>query len=145
MLIRILISTLIFIIPFASYSYQYRTKAKQAIVLDLDSDSFIFKHNSDEKMAPSSMSKLMTLYIAFDYLKAGVINLEDKFLVSRKACERRGFSMFLKEGQSVTVKELLEGIVIASGNDACITLAEGIAGSEESFVIEMNEISQKCI
>ncbi len=142
MLSRLVILLLVFILPFSSYSYQFRTKAKQAVVLDLASDSFIFDHNSDEKMAPSSMSKLMTLYIAFDYLKAGIIHMEDKFRVSRKAWERRGSSMFLKEGQSVTVRELLEGITIVSGNDACITLAEGIAGSEENFVAEMNEVAQ---
>ncbi|WP_168456297.1 D-alanyl-D-alanine carboxypeptidase family protein [Wolbachia endosymbiont of Ctenocephalides felis wCfeJ] len=134
---------LVFSLPLSSYSYQFRTKAKQAIVLDLASDSFIFEHNSEEKMAPSSMSKLMTLYVAFDYLKAGIIGMEDKFRVSRKAWERKGSSMFLKEGQSVTVKELLEGIAIVSGNDACITLAEGIAGSEENFASEMNEVAQK--
>ncbi|APR98909.1 D-alanyl-D-alanine carboxypeptidase family protein [Wolbachia endosymbiont of Folsomia candida] len=143
MLSRFVILLLIFAIPFHVHAYQFRTKAKQAVVLDSASDSFIFEHNSDEKMAPSSMSKLMTLYVAFDYIKAGVIDLEDKFQVSRKAWERKGSSMFLKEGQSVTVRELLEGIIIVSGNDACITLAEGIAGSEENFVIEMNEIAQK--
>lgn len=142
MLSKLVTLLLIFIFPFYSYSYQFRTKAKQAIVLDLASDSFIFEHNSREKMAPSSMSKLMTLYVAFDYLKAGIIKMEDKFRVSRKAWERKGSSMFLKEGQFVTVKELLEGITIASGNDACIALAEGIAGSEENFVAEMNEVAQ---
>lgn len=143
MLSRFIILLLIFALPLHLYAYQFRTKAKQAVVLESTSDSFIFEHNSDEKMAPSSMSKLMTLYVAFDYVKAGIIDLEDKFQVSRKAWERKGSSMFLKEGQSVTVRELLEGIIIVSGNDACITLAEGIAGSEENFVIEMNETAQK--
>ncbi|MDM8334946.1 D-alanyl-D-alanine carboxypeptidase family protein [Wolbachia pipientis] len=140
---KLVILLLVFSLPFSSYSYQFRTKAKQAIVLDLASNSFIFEHNSDERIVPSSMSKLMTLYVAFDYLKAGIINMEDKFRVNRKAWERKGSSMFLKEGQSVTVKELLEGIITVSGNDACITLAEGIAGSEENFVIEMNEVAQE--
>ncbi|OWZ25348.1 D-alanyl-D-alanine carboxypeptidase family protein [Wolbachia endosymbiont of Wuchereria bancrofti] len=142
MLDKLVILLSVFTLPFSSYSYQFRTKAKQAVVLDLASDLFIFEHNSDEKMAPSSMSKLMTLYIAFDYLKAGIIDMKDKFRVSRKAWERKGSSMFLKEGQSVTVKELLEGVTTVSGNDACITLAEGIAGSEENFVVEMNEVAQ---
>lgn len=143
MLSRYIILLLVFALPFHLHAYQFRTKAKQAVILDLASESFIFEHNADEKMTPSSMSKLMTLYVAFDYLKAGVINMEDEFQVSRKAWERKGSSMFLKEGQFVTVRELLEGIIIVSGNDACITLAEGIAGSEENFVIEMNEIAQK--
>jgi D-alanyl-D-alanine carboxypeptidase (penicillin-binding protein 5/6) len=143
MLSRLVILLSIFILPLHLHAYQFRTKAKQAIVLDMASDSFTFEHNADERMAPSSMSKLMTLYVAFDYLKAGVINPEDKFRVSRKAWKRKGSSMFLKEGQLVTVKELLAGIIIASGNDACITLAEGIAGSEEDFVAEMNDVAQK--
>ncbi|MDN5248234.1 MAG: D-alanyl-D-alanine carboxypeptidase family protein [Wolbachia endosymbiont of Tyrophagus putrescentiae] len=143
MLRKSIILLLIFILPFYSYGYQFRTKAKQAVVLDLTSDLFIFEHNADEQMAPSSMSKLMTLYIAFDYLKAGMISMEDKFQVSREAWERKGSSMFLREGQLVTVRDLLEGVIIASGNDACITLAEGIAGSEENFVLEMNEIAQR--
>ncbi|QKX01688.1 D-alanyl-D-alanine carboxypeptidase [Wolbachia endosymbiont of Cruorifilaria tuberocauda] len=143
MLSKLVILLLVFSFPFFSYSYQFRTKAKQAVILDLSSNSFIFEHNSDEKMAPSSMSKLMTLYIAFDCLKAGIINMEDKFRVSKKAWSRKGSSMFLREGQFVTVRKLLEGIIVVSGNDACITLAEGISGSEENFVIEMNEIAQK--
>ena len=143
MLNRFVILLLVFVFPFHSYAYQFRTKAKQAVVLDSASDSFIFEHNADERMAPSSMSKLMTLYVAFDHLKAGMINMEDKFQVSRKAWERKGSSMFLKEGQFVTVKELLEGVVIVSGNDACITLAEGISGSEENFVIEMNDTARR--
>lgn len=79
MLSKLVTLLLIFIFPFYSYSYQFRTKAKQAIVLDLASDSFIFEHNSREKMAPSSMSKLMTLYVAFDYLKAGIIKWKINF------------------------------------------------------------------
>ncbi|WFW29475.1 MAG: D-alanyl-D-alanine carboxypeptidase [Wolbachia endosymbiont of Menacanthus eurysternus] len=138
---KLIILLLAFLNSFSSNSYQFKTIANQAVVLDLPSDSFIFEHNSNERMAPSSMSKLMTLYVAFDYIKNGVINMEDKFRVSRKAWERKGSSMFLKEGQFVTVKELLEGIIIVSGNDACIALAEGIAGSEENFVMEMNEFA----
>ncbi len=76
---KLAILLLVFSFPFSSYSYQFRTKAKQAVILDLASDLLIFEHNSDEKMAPSSMSKLMTLYIAFAYLKAGIMNMEDKF------------------------------------------------------------------
>ncbi|OEY86787.1 D-alanyl-D-alanine carboxypeptidase [Wolbachia pipientis] len=141
MLRRILL--LILILPLSLHAYQFRTKAKQAAVLDLASDSFIFEHNADERMAPASMSKLMTLYVAFNHIKAGIINMEDKFQVSRKAWEKKGSSMYLREGQNVTIKELLQGIIIASGNDASITLAEGIAGSEEDFVTEMNNVAQE--
>ena len=132
---------LFFLLPFSLFSFQLRTIAKQAVILDLDSNFFIFEHNSDEKMTPSSMSKLMTLYIAFHYLKAGIISMDDRFQVSTKAWKRKGSSMFLREGQQVKVRELIEGIIISSGNDACITLAEGIAGSEENFVNEMNEMA----
>ncbi len=134
---------LILVLPFHLQAYQFRTKAKQAAILDLDSDSFIFEHNADEQMVPASMSKLMTLYVTFDHLKAGIINMEDKFQVSRKAWERKGSSMYLREGQYVTIKELLLGIIVASGNDASITLAEGISGSEENFVDEMNNTAKE--
>ncbi|WP_253299928.1 D-alanyl-D-alanine carboxypeptidase family protein [Wolbachia endosymbiont of Chironomus riparius] len=143
MLSKFIILLLALVLPYHLHAYHFRTKAKQAVVLDLSSGSFIFENNADEQMIPSSMSKLMTLYVAFDYLKAGVINMEDKFQVSKKAWERKGSSMFLREGQFVTVNDLLKGIIIASGNDACITLAEGVAGSEEDFVIEMNDIAQR--
>ncbi|MBV0899913.1 MAG: D-alanyl-D-alanine carboxypeptidase [Wolbachia endosymbiont of Fragariocoptes setiger] len=141
MLNRLCTLLLFFLFPFHLFSYQFRTIAKQAVILDLDSNFFIFEHNADEKMTPSSMSKLMTLYIAFHFLKAGIISMDDKFQVSTKAWKRKGSSMFLREGQQVKVRELIEGIIISSGNDACITLAEGIAGSEENFVNEMNEMA----
>ncbi|WP_333023030.1 D-alanyl-D-alanine carboxypeptidase family protein [Wolbachia endosymbiont of Pentidionis agamae] len=143
MLNKLMILLLIFVLPLYLNAYQLKTRAKQAVILDLASDSFIFEHNADEKFFPSSMSKLMTLYITFDYLKAGIINMQDKFEVSRKAWKIGGSSMYLKEGQKVTVEDLLKGAIISSGNDACITLAEAIAGSEKNFVTEMNEVAQK--
>ncbi|KJV69466.1 D-alanyl-D-alanine carboxypeptidase family protein [Candidatus Neoehrlichia procyonis] len=124
-------------------AFQLYTKAPNAIVFELNSNSILFARNAEEKIVPSSMSKLMTLYIAFQYLKAGIIKMDDKFVVSKSAWQRGGSSIFLREGQQVKVRDLINGIVVASGNDACITLAEGISGSQQNFVDEMNNMAQK--
>ena len=91
---------------------------------------------------PASMTKIMTSIIAFDLLKSNKLNLDDKFLISEKAwrLSQSGYSsMFLMINDEVTVENLLKGIIVASGNDACVALAEGIAGSEENFAEIMNE------
>ncbi|MDH5796307.1 MAG: D-alanyl-D-alanine carboxypeptidase, partial [Anaplasmataceae bacterium] len=96
-------------------------------------------HNIDEQMTPSSMSKLMTIYVLLSKIGYGVINLDDKVQISRKAWERKGSSMFLKIGQKVKYDDLLNGIVIVSGNDAAISVAEGISGTEDDFIEELNK------
>ncbi|UTO55927.1 D-alanyl-D-alanine carboxypeptidase [Neoehrlichia mikurensis] len=124
-------------------AFQLYTKAPNAIIFELNSNSILFAHNAEEQIVPSSMSKLMTLYIAFHYIKAGIIKMDDKFIVSKNAWQRGGSSIFLREGQSIKVRDLINGIVVASGNDACITLAEGISGSQQNFVDEMNNMAKK--
>ena len=109
--------------------------------MDYNSGAILFKHAADEKMHPSSMSKLMTLYLAFSKLKSGTVKMTDIYTVSKDAWKIGGSSMFLKLGQSVTVKDLLRGIIIVSGNDAAITFAEGSSGSQENFVKEMNNMA----
>src|SRR3546814_3711069 len=90
-------------------------------------------------MPPSSMSKLMTAYIVFDRLQEQRLSLEDKFTVSEKAWRMGGSKMFVEVGSQVRVEDLLRGVIVQSGNDACIVLAEGLAGSEEAFAEIMNE------
>ncbi|MEK9896986.1 MAG: serine hydrolase [Burkholderiaceae bacterium] len=93
-------------------------------------------------MSPASLTKIMTSIIAFDLIKRGELKLDEKIIVSNKAwrMSKQGFSsMFIMPNDKITVENLLKGIIIASGNDACIALAEGIAGSEESFALMMNE------
>lgn len=124
-------------------SYDFTTAAKQAIAIEYQTGAILFKANAEEKMAPSSMSKLMTLYVAFGKLRAGIIKEDDHYIVSKKAWSIGGSSMFLKQGQKVKVKDLLYGIAVDSGNDACITLAEGSMGSEEAYVAEMNKMAKR--
>lgn len=119
------------------------TAAKQAILIDDTTGTVLFNKNADERMFPASMSKLMTLYIVFDHLKSGSLSLETAFRVSEKAWRMGGSKMFVEVNSRVAVNELLRGVIVQSGNDACIVLAEGIAGSEEAFAQMMNEYAEK--
>lgn len=109
------------------------TAARQALILDFDTGTVLLDKNADEVMPPSSMSKLMTAYMAFDAIKAGRLKLDDTLLVSEKAWRMQGSKMFVHVGDKVKVDDLLKGIIVQSGNDACIVVAEGLAGSEEAF------------
>tara|TARA_Y100000590_G_C15700615_1_gene1006636 strand:+ start:297 stop:1436 length:1140 start_codon:yes stop_codon:yes gene_type:complete len=128
-----------FNIIFASNLYAIDSKAVTAIVLDTNSETILFEKNSDMKQGPASMSKLMLTYMAFERLQNGTLDLNHQFLVSRKAWKFGGSKMFVNIGDMVSVDDLLKGIIVQSGNDACIVLAEGLSGSEENMVEEMNE------
>jgi D-alanyl-D-alanine carboxypeptidase (penicillin-binding protein 5/6) len=121
----------------------YETKAKQAILMDADTGEVLFSLRGDEKMAPSSMSKIMTAYIVFDYLKKGRLKLDDSFPASEKAWSKKGSSMFIPVGRFVAVKDLLLGLIVQSGNDAAIILAEAISGTEEEFSLLMNDYAKR--
>lgn len=119
------------------------TLANQAILYDLETNSVIFEKNADKLMSPSSMSKLMTVYYVFNKLKNNEISLDDKFRVSKKAWKKGGSKMFLNVDSYVTIKDLLMGIIVQSGNDACITIAEGFEGSEDNFARELNLLAKE--
>ena len=115
-------------------------KARTAILQDYLSGEILFEKDPDISIYPASMTKIMTSIIAFDLIKSGDLNLNEKFIISEKAwrLSTAGYSsMFVMVGDEVSVKDLLKGIIVASGNDACIALAEGIAGTEEEFAIMM--------
>ncbi len=114
------------------------TSGTHALLLDANTGTILMDKNADQRMYPSSMTKMMTTHIVFDKLKKGDLKLTDEFPVSEKAWRMGGSKMFIDVGSRVTVQDLLYGAVIASGNDACIALAEGISGSEEAFADEMN-------
>lgn len=118
------------------------TSAKQAIIIDYDTGSILFSKNADEKSPTSSMSKVMTIYLVFEALKKGELSLEDELLVSEKAWKKGGSKMFVPVGKKVKVEDLIRGVVIQSGNDATIVLAEGIAGSEDLFAQALNKKAQ---
>ena len=117
------------------------TRAYSAVILDSNSNIILFEKNSDVKQGPASMSKLMLTYIVFERLQNNTLSLDHEFLVSKKAWKYGGSKMFVNAGDMVSVNDLLKGIIIQSGNDACIVLAEGLSGSEENMVEEMNDKS----
>lgn len=126
----------------------FETKAKNAILMDYETGAYLFTKQHQEKIAPASMSKLMTVYVLLNKIKEGEVSLDDKFTVSENAWRKGGAAsggstMFLKIGQEVAVEDLLKGILIQSGNDACIVVAENIAGSEPEFASLMNETAEK--
>ena len=115
------------------------TEAQQFILMDAGTGMVLAEKNADEPMHPASMSKIMTLYVAFEHLADGQLTMEDTFTVSKKAWRMKGSRMFLEVNSKVTVGELLRGIIVQSGNDASIVIAEGLAGSEAAFADLMNE------
>lgn len=112
--------------------------AKQALLIDLTTGTVLLEDNADTLAPPSSMSKMMTVYMVFDAVKRGQLSFEDTFCISTKAWKMGGSRMFLKHNSQVSVRELVRGVIVLSGNDAAVALAEGIAGSEEAFVEMMN-------
>ena len=125
----------------ANTSFAFETAAEQAILLDLETGTVLFEKNADKLMSPSSMSKLMTSYIVFKALKEGQIKLDSEFTISKKAWQTGGSKTFLDVDAKVKVKDLLRGMVVQSGNDATIALAEGISGDESTFAEKMNKNS----
>jgi len=119
------------------------TPAKQAILLDIQSGTTLFEKNADDLVPPASMSKLMTIYMVFERLKEGTLKLSDTFLVSERAWRMGGSKTFVQVGARVSVEDLLRGIIVQSGNDACIVVAEGLAGSERKFGEEMTARARK--
>ncbi len=119
---------------------QFEIKAKTAILQDYLSGEILYEKEPNLSIFPASMTKIMTSIIAFDLIKSGDLSLDDKFFVSENAwrLSQAGYSsMFIMVGDQISVEDLLKGIIVASGNDACIALAEGIAGTEEEFAIMM--------
>ena len=123
-----------------TYSAQFNIKAKTAILQDYLSEEILYEKEPDIKIFPASMTKIMTSIIAFELIESGQITLDEKFFVSENAWRwsQAGYSsMFIMVGDQVSVENLLKGIIVASGNDACIALAEGKAGTEEEFAMMM--------
>jgi D-alanyl-D-alanine carboxypeptidase (penicillin-binding protein 5/6) len=119
------------------------TEAHAAYIVDFRTGAVLLDKNADERIPPASMSKMMTYYTVFSYLKDGKATLDDMLPVSEKAWRTQGSKMFVPLGGRVKIEDLLRGVIIQSGNDACIVLAEGLAGSEQAFVDEMNKKAQE--
>ena len=141
-----MIKILIFIFLYLNFSLNLfanpNVQARTGILIDYHSDEVLYELDPDSQIYPASMTKIMTAIVAFDLLKKNKLSLDDKFTISENAwrLSQAGYSsMFIMINDQVTVENLLKGIIIASGNDACVALAEGIAGSEENFAEMMNE------
>ena len=131
--------------PYKSYS-QIEIDARYVILEDHLSGQILYEKEADEQIYPASMTKIMTSIVAFDLLKKGETSLDEKITISEKAwrMSQSGYSsMFIMLNDEVSVEDLLKGIIIVSGNDACVALAEGLSGTEEDFVILMNEKAEE--
>ena len=115
------------------------TEAREAVLVDAQSGRVLFEKNADEPMPPSSMTKVMTLYLVFERLADGRLTMEDTLPVSERAWRKGGSKMFVEVGDRVSIENLLRGIIIQSGNDACIVVAEGLSGTEDAFAREMTK------
>ena len=116
--------------------------AKQVIIYDHEADEVLFEKNADQIMKPASMAKVMTAYIIFDNLKDQSLQMSDTFLVSNRAWRMGGSRSFLELNTNVSIKDLLLGLIVQSGNDAAVVLAEGVSGEEEAFAREMNRYAK---
>ncbi|HAQ35343.1 MAG TPA: D-alanyl-D-alanine carboxypeptidase, partial [Alphaproteobacteria bacterium] len=122
----------------------FETEASHAVIYDVESDTVLWSHNGDEPMPPASMSKLMTILMAFEAIDEGRLSLDDELPVSEEAWRRGGAAsgsstMFLDLNSRARVDDLLRGIIVQSGNDACIVIAEALGGTEENFAAMMTE------
>ncbi len=134
--------------PASAAAPPFDTPAPVAYMVDLSSGAVLYAKDADRRMPPASMAKMMTVYVAFDMIKKGELKLGQTFQVRPETWQRwhgpaAGSTMFLSTGESVSVDDLLKGIVTLSGNDACVVLAEGVSGTEEAFVQRMNAAAKR--
>lgn len=133
----------LFLFAFHNTAFAFETKSPYAYLFDYNTGEAIYEKNTEERVYPSSMTKIMTLYVIFDLLENNKIHLSDEMVVSSSASKTPGSKMFLKAGQKVTLEELINGIAIVSGNDACVAVAENISYSEEHFAELMTQTAKK--
>ncbi len=127
---------------------EFETKAKFAVLMDYESGTILLNKNADERLEPASMSKLMTLAVVFTYIRQGKLSLDDKFFISENAwrtggAASGGSTMFAELNSEVRVEDLIKSVIIQSGNDAAIALAEGIGGTEQTFARIANQLAQQ--
>ena len=143
---KIFFVLLIFLLFQQKLYSEIEVKANYVILQDHYSGKILYEKDADTKIYPASMTKIMTVIVAFDMLKKGETSLDEKITISEKAwrLSQSGYSsMFIMLGDQITVENLIKGIIIVSGNDACVALAEGLAGTEQDFAVLMNEKSEE--
>jgi len=140
MIKRFLVSAFLLALPgWALAEPVISTPAEYAVIMDYKTGAVLFEKNADIPTAPASMSKLMTVAIVFERLNSGALSFDDNFTVSKKAWKMGGSKMWVRVDTEIALEDLLRGIIVQSGNDACIVIAENIAGSEEAFAALMNQ------
>ena len=141
--ISILFTLISVSLPSNIFAYQHSCPFKplsvSALLMDADNGQILYSENPHNRMQPASLTKVMTLFLIFDALNQGTVKLNDEFVISKKAAQKEGSKMYLREGDKVPLSELIKGIAIVSGNDACVAAAEGLYGSEQDFVAKMNQ------
>lgn len=133
------LSFLLTLLPGWASAQDFDTNAGAAWVYDVATGTVLMEKNSDVPLPPASMSKLMTIYMLFDALREGRVQMDTRLPVSTKARQMQGSTMFLNEQDRPTVEELIKGMIVLSGNDACVVVAEGLAGTEDAFARQMTE------
>ncbi len=141
---KMFLSSFLFALSLSTSAQALETQARNLILMDYETGQILYQKEAQKMVPPASMSKLMTIYMIFDKIKNGTLSLDDTFTVSENAWRKGGAAsgsstMFLKIGEKVRVGDLLQGIIVQSGNDACIVVAENISGSEEDFAMAMNQ------
>ncbi len=141
---KMFLSSFLFALSLSTSAQALETQARNLILMDYETGQILYQKEAQKMVPPASMSKLMTIYMIFDKIKNGTLSLDDTFTVSENAWRKGGAAsgsstMFLKIGEKVRVGDLLQGIIVQSGNDACIVAAENISGSEEDFAMAMNQ------
>jgi len=133
------IFTLLFVLTSFTASAEMVTSAKHAVVIDMGTGMVLLEKDADKKMPTSSMSKVMTAYMVFEALKQDRVNMDTMLPISEKSWKKGGSKMFVEVGTRVSVEDLLKGLIVQSGNDAAIALAEGLAGDEDTFAKSMTK------
>jgi len=130
-------------LPSTIFAYQYSPPFKitsvSAVLMDANSGQIIYSQNPHHRLQPASLAKVMTLFLIFDALDRGAVKLIDEMVISKNATQKKGSTMYLHEGEKVALVELIKGIAVVSGNDACVAVAEGVFGSEQNLVDKMNQ------
>ena len=139
MILRFITTVLAITFVLVQSAFAIETTARTALVVDYNTGTVLLSKNAGQALPPASMSKLMTLNLIFEALDDGRLTLEDTFRVSANAAQKGGSKMFVREGSRVRIEDLIRGVIVQSGNDACIVLAEGLAGTEEAFAKRMTE------
>jgi len=121
------------------YSCPFKPSSVSALLMDANDGEIVYSQNPYHRLQPASLTKVMTLFLIFDALKQSSVHLNDEVVISKKAAQKEGAKMYLREGEKTPLVELIKGIAIVSGNDACMAVAEGLFGSEPEFVDKMNQ------